>query len=49
MTPSPEQLCRDINRMSAYLAQDDFGAWGSRRGQLAGLDAVVLLGPGGAT
>jgi hypothetical protein len=44
MTPSPEQLCRDINRMSAYLAQDDFGAWGPGEDELAGLDAVVLLG-----
>jgi uncharacterized SAM-binding protein YcdF (DUF218 family) len=46
--PEPlEALCRDINRIAAYLAQDDFpvsAAVGPGERTLAELDAIVLLG-----
>lgn len=44
MLPSPEELCRDVNRMGAYLALDDFGGRGPQTDDLARLDAIVLLG-----
>jgi uncharacterized SAM-binding protein YcdF (DUF218 family) len=44
MQPSPEVLCRDINRMSAYLALDDFGGRGPQPDDLSGVDTIVLLG-----
>lgn len=44
MTQEPEQLCRDINRISAYLALDDFAGAGPGPEVLSGLDAIALLG-----
>ncbi|MGA2808457.1 MAG: YdcF family protein [Terracidiphilus sp.] len=44
MQPSPEVLCRDINRISAYLAFDDFQGRGPQPEDLSGVDAIVLLG-----
>ena len=44
MPQSPEQLARDINRIGAWLAQDDFQGNGPEPDLLSGLDAIVLLG-----
>jgi hypothetical protein len=44
MPQSAEQLARDINRISAYLALDDFMVSGPEPGILSRLDAIVLLG-----
>lgn len=44
MPQSAEQLARDINRISAYLALDDFMGSGPEPGILSRLDAIVLLG-----
>jgi uncharacterized SAM-binding protein YcdF (DUF218 family) len=47
MPESIEELCRDINRVAAYLAQDDFSGGtvaGPGTGVLVELDVVVLLG-----
>ncbi len=41
---STEQLARDINRISAYLALDDFQGSGPGPRILGSLDAIVLLG-----
>jgi uncharacterized SAM-binding protein YcdF (DUF218 family) len=39
-----ERLCRDINRISAYLALDDFNGSGPGPEVLSGIDAIALLG-----
>lgn len=39
-----EQLCRDVNRISAYLALDDFGGSGPGPEVLSSLEAIALLG-----
>ena len=44
MPPDTEQLCSDINRMSAYLALDDFNGSGPGPEVLSGIDAIALLG-----
>jgi uncharacterized SAM-binding protein YcdF (DUF218 family) len=44
MPQSTEQLARDINRISAYLALDDFMGSGPGPKILSSLDAIVLLG-----
>jgi uncharacterized SAM-binding protein YcdF (DUF218 family) len=44
MLPNPEVLCRDINRMSAYLALDEFVSGEPEPDELSGVDAIVLLG-----
>jgi uncharacterized SAM-binding protein YcdF (DUF218 family) len=44
MPQSTEQLAHDINRVSAYLALDDFMGSGPGPRILSSLDAIVLLG-----
>lgn len=44
MQQSAEQLARDINRIGAYLALDDFMGSGPGPRILSSLDAIVLLG-----
>ena len=44
MPQETEQFCRDVNRMSAYLALDDFGGSGPGPEVLSGLDVIALLG-----
>lgn len=44
MPQSPEQLARDINRIGAWLAQDDFQGDGPGLELLRNLDAIALLG-----
>ena len=44
MTQETEQLCRDINRIGAYLALDDFDGSGPGPEVLSGLDVIGLLG-----
>ena len=44
MPRDTEQLCSDINRMSAYLALDDFNGSGPGPEVLSGIDAIALLG-----
>jgi hypothetical protein len=44
MPNSTEQLARDVNRISGYLALDDFQGRGPGPKILSSLDAVVLLG-----
>jgi len=44
MAQETEQLCRDINRIGAYLALDDFGGSGPEPEVLNGLDVIALLG-----
>ena len=44
MPQSAEQLARDINRIGAYLALDDFDGNGPGPRILSSLDAIVLLG-----
>jgi uncharacterized SAM-binding protein YcdF (DUF218 family) len=39
-----EQLCRDVNRISAYLALDDFNGSGPGSEVLSGIDVIALLG-----
>jgi len=44
MTQDTEQLCRDVNRISAYLALDDFDGSGPGPEVLSSLDVIALLG-----
>jgi uncharacterized SAM-binding protein YcdF (DUF218 family) len=44
MPHETEQLCRDVNRISAYLALDDFDGSGPGPEVLSGLDVIALLG-----
>lgn len=44
MPESSEQLCRDLNSMSAWLALDDFAGKSPDESCLRDLDAIVLLG-----
>jgi uncharacterized SAM-binding protein YcdF (DUF218 family) len=44
MKQETEQLCRDINRISAYLALDDFEGGGPGPEVLSGLGVIALLG-----
>jgi uncharacterized SAM-binding protein YcdF (DUF218 family) len=39
-----DRFCRDVNRISAYLALDDFGGSGPGAEVLSGLDSIALLG-----
>jgi uncharacterized SAM-binding protein YcdF (DUF218 family) len=39
-----EQLCRDVNRIAAYLALNDFDGCGPGPELLSSLDAIALLG-----
>jgi hypothetical protein len=44
MAHSIDQLCRDVNRIGAYLALDDFGEDGPGLEVLSGVDVIALLG-----
>jgi hypothetical protein len=44
MPQDTEQLCRDVNRISAYLALDDFDGSGPGPEDLSCLDVIALLG-----
>jgi uncharacterized SAM-binding protein YcdF (DUF218 family) len=44
MPHSIDRLCRDVNRISAYLALDDFGGGAPGAEVLCGLEAIALLG-----
>ena len=44
MPQSVEQVCSDINRISAYLALDDFAGLGPGPEVLQELDVIALLG-----
>jgi uncharacterized SAM-binding protein YcdF (DUF218 family) len=44
MPQNLDRLCRDVNRISAYLALDDFGGGGPGPEVLSGLESIALLG-----
>ena len=44
MTQSAEQVAEDLNRVAAWMAQDDFGGSEPEQSALDGVTAIILLG-----